>query len=213
MSEQDFRRAYLNQWVAGVGVPWAVISEMAWAALADPRARVRDAARRCFGVAVAGDRKSAAVASAGPADGGRILVEVECYLPGVEWVPGRLAQLHAAWRPPAIVADPGGPAGALIPDIEQARVPVTSPFTARDAAAACGMFVDYAASGRLAHRGQPELDAAVERAQLRPLAGSAGWDIGDAAVMCLSAASLALWGSVTYGNPKQPPYDLLRSIG
>jgi hypothetical protein len=212
MSENDFKRAYLNQWTEGAAVPWAVVSEQAWAKAADLRARPRDVDRRAFGVAVAPDRRASAVAQASRADGGRVLVEVECYLPATDWVAPRLAQLHQAYRPPALVIDPGSPAGALIPDVEQARVAVTSPFTARDAAAACGMFLDYLASGRLVHRAQPELDAAVECAQLRSLSGGSAWDTRDGAVVCLSAASLALWGLVTYGNPRQPPYDLLRSV-
>ena len=74
------------------------------------------------------------------------------------------------------------------------------------------MFRDYVTSGRLVHRAQPELDAAVQAARVRPLSGGEGWDVRDPALTCLSAASLALWGYVTYGASRTAPYDLLKSV-
>jgi len=211
MDDLEWQRAYLNRWT-GTAAPWSVIPGPAWAALADPSAAIRPVDKRSFGVSVAPDRTAAAVAVAGPVDGGRILVEVESYLPETAWVAGRVAQLHAAWRPSALVIDPGSLAAPLIPDIQLQRVPLTTPFTARDAAQACGLLGDYVTSGRLCHRAQPELDASVQAAKVRPLSGGDGWDVRDPALTCLSAASLALWGHVTYGASRTAPYDLLRSV-
>lgn len=125
MDDLEWQGAYLNKWT-GTAAPWTVIPGPAWAALADPRTVIRAIDKRSFGIAVAPDRTAAAVAATGPADGGRILVEVESYLPDTDWVPDRVAPAHAAWHPSALVADPGSPAGAVIPDIQLARVPLTT---------------------------------------------------------------------------------------
>src|SRR5258708_6455343 len=123
MGMPEFRRAYGCQWPEVANPGWAVITEDAWRALADPGSSVPDPV--AFAVEVAPGRTMAAVAAAGRRRDGRTHLEVVEYLPGTDWVPGRLAELRRKHRPCAVVLDPSSQAGALIADIAAAGVEVT----------------------------------------------------------------------------------------
>ena len=194
---------------------WAVIAKDAWLPLADARSQAEDPVAFAVEVTqVAPYRKVATVGAAGFRRDGRMHVEVVDHADGTDWVPSRLAELVRKHRPCAVVIDPSSHAGALLEDVARAGVEPVSPFTPRDAAQSCGQFQALAASGGLRHLGQPELNAALGGATLRPLADAAAWDRKNAAVDLgpLVACSLAAWGSAKFGQSRRPPYDLSRSV-
>src|SRR5262249_38761627 len=142
MDPADFARERLSfgDYPADAAEQWAVISEDAWTVLEDPRSKITG--QMAFAVEVGPGRRTAAIAAAGLRRDGLTHVEVLDYQADTDWVVPRLAELAARWRPLAVVIDPGSHAGALIESAEQSRIEVVKPFTARDAAAACGQFYD-----------------------------------------------------------------------
>jgi hypothetical protein len=145
-----------------------------------------------------------AVAAAWVLDGGRVHVELVAAdrcdpIDALAWVSER-----AGKRVPVIV-DGASPAATLIPALAMAKVK-TVLTTARDMGRACGGFIDDVSAGRLSHRGQAQLDAAVAGARRRPIgdAGLWAWDrrSGSTFLAPLVAATLARFGAMTAGRPR-----------
>ena len=118
--------------------------------------------------------------------------------PGTGRIAERLAELAAKWRPCAVVVDPGGPAGSLIPALEAAGIALVKP-TARDVVQATGAFLDAVTHGTLRHRGQVPLTAAAAGARLRPLGDAHAFTRKGTTVVIspLVAAALARWAWTT----------------
>jgi hypothetical protein len=192
----EFRRAYLNQWVPKDAPDlWSVIGEATWVGLVDRVSEpLRPVALACV---FASGREAAAIGLAGLRSDGRMHLEVADYRPGTSWVIPRLSEMITRHEPCAVVIDPGGHEGSIIPDLEQEQIEVTKPG-ARDVAAAYGMFFDAVTdSGLVRHRNQPDLNMA--------LAGATTRDIGDSGrawgrrksgvdISPLVAVTLAMWG-------------------
>jgi hypothetical protein len=194
----------------GVGVypsdeadTWQVIAEDAWRALAaadaHPEARNADGTpipgAVAFAIDMTPERSHAAIAVAGPWRGGTH-VEVPEHRPGTGWVVERAKELHARWQPRAWVVDEGGPAGSLIPDLEEALgVEIVRPKM-RQIAQACGQFYDAVAEQALSHHDPAPLATALAGAQKRPLGDAWAWARRSVGVDIspLVAATLAKWG-------------------
>lgn len=187
----EFRRAYLNQWVAGKAE--APIPLASWDACADPASEVADPVAFAFDVTP--DRAWASIAVAGRRPDGRLHLEVVNHRPGTGWVVERLGELVAAWKPSAVVADLTGPAGSLAADAERVRLEVVA-VTAGQHAQACGRLYDEVVTGQVRHRGQLMLAKALDEATKRPLGdGGWAWSRKSSAVdICpLVAVTLAGW--------------------
>lgn len=165
MSEPEFRRAYLNQWVTRAADDLALPVEQ-WNTLADRRSRALDPV--AFAVDVSPDRSSASVASFGLREDGLGHVEVIDNRPGTDWVVPRIAELVDRWQPCAVAVESRGPAASLIADFQAAQIDVQL-IAAGDMAAACGAFFDAVANGRLRHVDQVTLNTAVHGAKRRPM--------------------------------------------
>ncbi len=172
-----------------------MIAEADWQACLDPRSVI--AGRPALAVDVTPDRAWSSIAAAGRRPDGLVHVEVIEHRAGTTWVAERLAALVERHSPTAVVIDPGSAAGALLPAIEAAGIDVTR-TTARDAAAAAGMFYDATRPdvATVRHLGQVQLTAAVAGAVQRPLADAWSWSRRGSTVCItpLVACSLALWG-------------------
>ncbi|WP_433469568.1 hypothetical protein [Spirillospora sp. CA-128828] len=202
---------------------WRVISEPAYLAVVDEESRPLDPI--AFAVEVSRDRQSAAIAVAGPREDGLLHLEIppNDYRPGTSWVPERLAQLVAKWRPCAVAIAPAGPTGSLEPDINEAledldedvRVALTL-IKGRDTGAACGGLYDaivrpreappdWAPSVRI--RPHPALTAAVAGASKRYLGDAWVWDRQGSSVdpSPLIAITLARWAFLTRPAEEDEP--------
>lgn len=171
----------------------AVIPAQAWDDCRDERSQPSDPV--VFAVDVTPDRARACVAVAGMS-GDRLHVEVVEHQSGTEWVTKRVADLVARWRPDAVLLDPAGAAGSLIPALQAERVDLTLVRTG-DIGRACGAFYDAVVQGRVRHRGQMPLDDAVAGATRRPLGRDAwAWNRQsiDVDICPLVAVTLAAWG-------------------
>jgi hypothetical protein len=199
---------------------WPIPKDI-WVSLADPGSAAGD--RLAFGISATPRGTHAAIGVAGVRPDGLRHVELIDHRQGTGWVVDRVAGaadetgrraggLVGKWKPAAVVIDPGGPAGYLIPALEEA---LTDPETgelratllqtkARDVAqatdgfiAACGVAEGDEAT--LRYRPHPALDSGVKEATTKPLGDGRKFDerTESADISPLRAVSLGLWGLVT----------------
>lgn len=193
MPELEFARERLGIWDDGRRD--AVIPMDVWEASADSRSVPNDPV--AFAIDVPPDRSASSIAIAGRRSDGLAHVEVVDHRKGTHWVVERTVELVKRWTPSAVVVDPSGPAGSLIPDLEAAGVTVST-TSAREMAQACGAFYDTAVDRRLRHLDQPLLNSALGAARKRTLGDAWAWhrrDLTD--ISPLVACTLALYGHTT----------------
>ena len=197
MKLNEFRRAYLNQWVAKDAPPDPVIDDLVWSSKADP-----DSGRLfpvAFGVTVAPDRSKTIIAVAGYRADGLAQVEVMAEQAGVDWAVPWLVERVARWDPCAVVLD--GTAKGFKAELAAARIE-SEPTTSTIRAQATVGFYDAVSEDRLRHTGDPLLAGEMATAQKRDLGD--GW-VWEGAVGRLQAVTLAHHGLLTYGRPAAPP--------
>ena len=195
MDSDEFRRAFLNQWCAkdadDVALPMA-----SWSALGDPDSQI--ASDIALGIDVTPDRSFGAIGVYGLREDGIGHVEVIDHRPGAGWIVERIVDLVAAWRPRSVVIDPQGAAGALLPDLEAAGVPVQL-MSARSVGQSAGSLYDAVLGSQVRHLDQPVLTAAVAGARRRTVGDS--WAFGrrtSSVDICpLVAATFARWGYIS----------------
>jgi hypothetical protein len=148
MEPMEFRRAYGNV-ATSVGTTfWKVISEADWLE-ATKDGQTSAAGRVAFALDLNPERSASSIAVAGSRADGDLHAEVVDHRPGTSWAVGRLVELCRRWKPCAVVVDPAGAAGSLIPDIEEGLKPLgieLTKLTGRQVAAAYGMFRDGVSS-------------------------------------------------------------------
>jgi phage terminase large subunit-like protein len=185
-SRAEFERAHLNRWTAGIE---AIIPAERWRACRAPELAIADELVLGFDVSL--DRSRSSIAAAGVI-GDRVAVELIAQREGVEWLGPALAELRDRWRPFAVVAAKLGPARSVVDELAGEGFAVEG-YGGGDYAAACQSMFDLIVEGRLAHRGQSELDEAV-RVVGRRTAGDS-WVFGRAAsaadISALVAATVA----------------------
>lgn len=180
-----------------------VISAADWAGCTEPAAQL--AAPYAFAYDVSLDHGWASIAVCCVVNG-RPHVEVVAHEPGTDWVPRRLAQLHADWHPLVVVGNPAGPGGAMLPKVQDAGLEVET-VTGQQYAAACGLFLEEVLARRLRHLDDPLLTAAVGSGAKRPLGDAWAWSQrqSTADITPLTAATLALWGWSQHRPPIAQP--------
>lgn len=186
-------RLGVGDWPAGDGSV-NVIDPQVWDQLADDRSEI--AGGVVFALDVSPDRARSCIAAAGRRVDELLHGEVVQHGRGTGWVVERLAELVQRHPTIAVVVDGAGPAGSLIPDLQQHGVVVT-PVNAREYAQACGALYDAVAERRLRHTGPPELAAAVRGAAKRPLGDAWAWSRKSSSVDIspLVAVTLATWAA------------------
>jgi hypothetical protein len=201
----EFGRECLGWWdeAGGKLIDWEL-----WQSLADPGPR--PLWPFAFALDATPDRSAACIATAGRTEGGNLGVEVVDHRRGTGWVVGRLAELVGKYRPCALVVDPAGPAGSLIPELEEAELAVTR-VNAREYAQACGQLFDATAQGTLRHQDDQRLNSAVLGAAVRSLGDAWAWARKSTTVDIspLVGITLALWGYLVHGPES---YSVLDSV-
>jgi phage terminase large subunit-like protein len=196
----EFRRAFMNITDDRRGDP--LIPAELWEARCDPASQALDPV--CFAADTYG--AWSAIGAAGRRTDGRNHVVVVAHAKGTSWVPARMAELVAKWRPRSVVLDPAGEAGSLANDIEAAGVTIQR-VTAREHSAGCVGFVNDVKEDRLRHLGQPSLEAAVDGADRRQVGDSWLWSRRGSSVDItpLVAVTLARWAHTTPIDPDPKP--------
>lgn len=169
MSEEEFKRERLGVW-ARIGGENA-IPEKDWLSLLDPESLPGQLVALAVDVPFSGDSANVAAVSARP--DGRLHAEVIERRNGISWVPSFLRQLQDAWGSSAtqVFLDARGAASALEQDFILERVKY-SVLNSTQIARACAVLFDDIVERRLVHRGQEELDKAVEQATTKPVGDS-----------------------------------------
>lgn len=189
--EATFRREYMNQWV-DLGA-LAGVDAVAWAACFDPAPPPGDI---WLALDITPERDWGALVAAGELSPGRTAIEVLEHTADIQHLVSRtveVAKRHNA----TVVLDRPSPAGACIPALERADVPVAL-VAIPDVQRACGEFHDAAIAGLIAHAGDPRLTDAVLGATKRQIGDGWVWNRrAGVDITPLNAATLARWGAVT----------------
>jgi hypothetical protein len=125
-----------------------------------------------------------------------VLVEVLAEHHGVAWIVDEVPALVAQHNPDAVVLDSASQARSLVAPLTNAGVTTTT-TDLKAMVEACGAFYDAIQEGRLVHRDDPTLNAAIEGAKQRNVGDAWAWARRTSAsnVTPLVAATLALWGT------------------
>jgi phage terminase large subunit-like protein len=196
MNLLEFRRAYLNQW-CDRSVHEPVIDEAVWNGLKDTESEPVDPV--AFAVDATPERSAASIAVAGRREDGRFHGEVIEHRQGTGWLLARILELENRWRPCAWLLDPAGPAGSLIPALQDAGIePVL--ISSREMTQACGALYDDWVNDNFRHLDQAPLNAAIGGAKKRPLGDAWAWHRKDSTVDIspLVAVTLARHGVATH---------------
>jgi phage terminase large subunit-like protein len=202
MSEEGFAREVLGCWPKQALARGDVIDPHLWRERGDETSRPGEAL--VFAVDASPNGRSAAVASSGRREDGRLHVKVVDYRPGTGWVTDRIVELRSRWQPRKVLLDPAGPGGALLADLLTAGVEVEF-VSGREMAQACGALVNDLKEDRIRHCNQDALNDAVAQATSRRAADAWAWDRKDttADICPLVAATLAAHGFRLYGSQEE----------
>lgn len=208
MELDEFRRAYLNQWVDADRVD-PVIPLTMWAELVDMNSEI-DNQGLALAVDTSPDRHKTSIAAWGMRKDGRHHIEVVDYRDGTAWVIDRCVELWQRWNPRALVIDPVTAAGAFIEPLTAKGIPVLE-TTAREVVQATGALYDLVLADRVRHIDQPELNTALENAAKRELEGAWTWSRRKSTddISPIVAVTLA-WHGYHYG--KNRSYNVLDSV-
>jgi hypothetical protein len=189
MTDDEFRRAFLNQWRDGLA-PEGGFPADAWSASVDTFSTPVDPV--VFAVDASPNAASAAIAVGARRADGLIHLEIVDHRPGVTWVAERLAALVGRWSPAAIAIDPTGPASALVPMLERVGVSLIM-LTGAESTRACSQLYAAVVSGGVRHRDEAPLNAAVAGAVRRTSGDSWRWNRKDSSsdISPLCAATVA----------------------
>lgn len=196
MTDPEFARERLGVWADAFR--GGVIPSDVWSALLDRESSFDG--RPALAADVSLDRGWASIAAAGRRGDGRVHVEVIQNEKGTSWVAGRLAEVAKKAGPCAVVVDPSGPAGSLLPELKEMGVEVTT-TGAREFGQACGGFYDDAVNDKLRHLGFTKLNVAVDSARKRSLGTAWAWDFRGSGVdgTPLTSVTLARHGLAMFG--------------
>lgn len=187
-------RLSVGDWFEDSEEGFGTIPREKWEACGNREARFDPDAMPALAVDVTPNRVTANIAGAGMSrDGERPHVQLLEQCPTIE-AHEKIVKL-AERRGCPVFIDPGSPAGALIPKLEDAGVEVER-LTLTGIGQACGGFYDRVIAGDVSHLGQKPLDDAVRQASTRPVSRDAwAWDCDTpGAISPLVAATYALHG-------------------
>lgn len=201
MSSMGFAREVLGIWPRQLHSGEGIIPAALWSRLTDMNSRITSSI--VFAIDANPERTMGAIAAAGLNDRGAIHVEIVDRRPGVDWIVPRITELRAKHDPIAIVLDPAGPAGALVPDLDNLGFDYEV-ITGREFTQSCGAFYDDVVTvdgDKLAHMGDYRLDTAIAAAQKKDVGDAWAWTRKDSETdICpLVAVTLARHGYQVYG--------------
>jgi hypothetical protein len=175
---------------------------------AERERRVRMVTEVALALEISEDRQHCSIVAAGRLDGDLVLLDLVRRLPGTDPV-GAVLELQEERTVLAVAVDPHSHAATAIRPLEEAGVKVTRP-TSSDLAIAHGQVLDVLAAGRIRHRGQAELTAAMRHLEQRRLGGASAPERRGALVDVAPAvaAELAVWALET----APADYDVMESI-
>lgn len=205
LGPDGFARECLSMW-HDVG-HLSLVDPDVWGDLADPGSVPADPV--ALSIAVSPERVACIGVAGARADGLIHLDFGHDVRRGLSWVTGKVAEIVGKRNVCAVLLDPAGLAGALIPDLMELGVKPVS-VTSRELAQSCGMLLENVEAGKVRHLGQAPLAVALDRARTRKVADAWVWDRPDSSVDIapLFAVSLALFGFLKFGRAAPKTYEV-----
>lgn len=156
-------------------------------------------------VDVSPDRRWTSIGVSGVSTDGMHHLEVIDHLQGTAKAVERIAELCRRWNPVAVALDPASPAGSLLSDLERLGLPLRL-VSMREHGQACGLLWDDVVERRVAHLGDPVLNAAVHGARRRLVGDAWMWDRkkSDVDISPLVAVTLARWAHAAAASAEPP---------
>lgn len=188
----DAKRAFYN-WHRSGDTFEPSLNKAKWAACADPESVAMGRVALVPEVNRSGTRGT--IATAGRNRDRKYHVEVVELRDGTDWMLDRLAEIF--WNHDDIhevTVDKGGPAGFLVPLLEEQGIPVVT-VGPQQVAHACGLIYSAVENGNLNHLDQRELNEAAESARKKESGDVWYWYRGgddDPEIIQLIAATIAL---------------------
>jgi hypothetical protein len=207
MDLNDFRRAYLNQWVSGKAHN-PIVNQHEWDALKDTSSSIGGVVQFAVDMTPSRDRIDIGVAGWRPDNLAHVEL-VDTFTNSTDAIE-RIVQLTTQYNS-TLVLDPGGPVGSMVPELQERGVRLVL-MKMRDQVAATGRLHDAIIQQDLRHIGQADLTNALMAAKKRPLGDAYALARTDPAVPIspIVAVSEALWGLTA--TEKEPTYDIRQSI-
>ena len=171
MTEPEFRRAYLNQWVTKAADDLALPLDR-WTEGVDSTSRI--VGLPSFAIDVSPDRSTACIGAFGVNDDEHGHVEVVDHRSGVDWVVDRMVAVSNKAGVYEVAIDSASPAASLVPDLEEAGLTVKLLKTS-DVTTACASMFDALKADDIRHLDQANLSAAVAGAKRRPIGDRWGY--------------------------------------
>lgn len=204
MTDEDFARERLGLYPEVGEIIDNAIDEADWKACSAPTSTAADPLVLAFEVSL--DRRWAVIAAAGTSSLGGTHVELVDNRRQTGWVVDRLIELRDRHNPTAIICNPAGPAGGLLPDCERKGLQIGVPdpdksdkfhgVASRDYQQACQAAYDEITEGRWRHLDQPALNTATAAAVRRTVGDSWVFDRDTKAdISPLLAVTLAAWAA------------------
>jgi hypothetical protein len=212
---EKFDTEHLGVWPLDQAQQWLTISKADWEAAADVAATIGKPV--AFGLEVEWDRSHGAIAAAWRRPDRLRQMELTQddtgvdHRPGTGWMLGRAKELLARNPGSVLAFDPGGPAGSLQKDFEDAGIEFKAMNTT-DAGRAYGDIYDSIAGSDLEardvrHGNQDAMNAAVAAAVERRIGDARAWDRKASANFCpIGAGTTALWALRNMTIPRSKVY-------
>jgi hypothetical protein len=201
LEAEDFARERLGIFPEDIDATEPVIDDADWRACAAPASQATGPLVLAFEVGL--DRKWAQIGVAAASTLGGVHVEIIENRRFTTWVVARLLELQQAHTPTAIVCNPAGPAGGLIPQAEKAGLVIGLPdpetgkikgLSGRDYTQACQAAYDAITEHHWRHIDQPELSVAVGGATKRTVGDAFVFDRrGAVDISPLLTVTMAAW--------------------
>jgi hypothetical protein len=141
------------------------------------------------------------IAVAGHRADGLLHVELVDRFPSMEDAVAVLVAMHRKWQQP-VHLDAKAAAGALVPLLMAAKVPVVETATA-DLLKACAGFKQQVADRKLRHRGQQPLDIAVSGTAMRTIGEGWAWARRSSSVSISPLVAVTLAANAVRSKPER----------
>lgn len=171
MGDEEFKRERLGIW-APVGGERLFPAEL-WQSGATDRPLERGLPV-AFALDVPPSRDVATLCAAARLPDGRVRFEIVDRFDNFHVIADRLKALQEKWNPVAVVVDSMAAAGTMIDDLRRDGVR-TRQLSGREYTEACARFFDLVTERSVVHGDQPELNEAVDAAEMKRRSNSSVW--------------------------------------